>query len=529
LFCILVGKFFEYIGRISKSENAYTIATQYYDFVLTLFPKEVHALMGKARIAQNGTVTTQALQNACNLLLTVLSVSPTCERAVKQLCGTTMHEAAFKGQIETVIKNLNSGENSIADTNTFQHTIQHLAAYSGYLEILKLCGDNIDQCRDVNGYTPSHYAAIAGKIDVLRFMVKSDIHLCNDKEVTPLHRAIEWNQMPVFEYLVEHQQDMSKPNFEYVDHTGKTCLHWAAKFGHINFVEYLVKRGAKINAQDYEGNTPLHIAAIHNQIAVVSCLLQRNVRLDMINSKEQTAITLAASLNHTKIANIIQNMVTKSQVKQSTYIPKQDGTSIRIRNLVFQGGGVKGIAYVGALQKISATCGGEYLDDVLRVGGASAGAINALLVGLGFSINEMRDILNKTDIRAFLDDPDFREKFFELKQNISFSGIFQDGGTVLKTYQKLKKTFGLFSGIAFRSWAEKLIEKKVHKKLITFQELKKLKQQDPNTYKHIKDLYFIGTNITTGYSEIFSAEHTPDMIISDAVRISMSIPFLFTP
>lgn len=293
--------------------------------------------------------------------------------------------------------------------------------------------------------------------------------------------------MPVFEFLVEHQQDLSKSNFEMVDHTGKTCLHWAAQFGRVHFVEYLIKRGAKINAQDYEGNTPLHIAAMHNQIAIVNTLLLKNSRLDILNSKEQSPIQLAASLNHTKIANIIQNTITKNQSKQNpNYTPASKSDGPKIRNLVFQGGGVKGIAYVGALQKMTAHCGGEHLEYIQRVGGASAGAINALLVGLGFSISEMREVMNKTDIRAFLDDPDFREKFFELKQNMTFSGIFQDGSTVLKTYQKLKQAFGLFSGNAFRSWAEKLIEKKLHKKLVTFKELKMMKQQDPNTVRCLK-------------------------------------------
>lgn len=43
------------------------------------------------------------------------------------------------------------------------------------------------------------------------------------------------------------------------------------------------------------------------------------------------------------------------------------------------------------------------------------------------------------------------------------------------------------------------------------------------------DVYFISTNISTSFSEVFSFEHTPDLIISDALRSSMSIPFIFKP
>ena len=51
------------------------------------------------------------------------------------------------------------------------------------------------------------------------------------------------------------------------------------------------------------------------------------------------------------------------------------------RNLVFEGGGVKGIAYLGALDVLGSK---GILEAIERIGGTSAGAINAVLLGLGF-------------------------------------------------------------------------------------------------------------------------------------------------
>jgi NTE family protein len=53
------------------------------------------------------------------------------------------------------------------------------------------------------------------------------------------------------------------------------------------------------------------------------------------------------------------------------------------------------------------------------------------------------------------------------------------------------------------------------------------------TFRDLQDsgrpgLYVIGTNLTTGYAESFSAERHPDMPLTEAVRISMSIPMFFT-
>ena len=50
------------------------------------------------------------------------------------------------------------------------------------------------------------------------------------------------------------------------------------------------------------------------------------------------------------------------------------------RNLVFEGGGVKGIAYCCALGVLDERV---ILSRISRVGGTSAGAINATLLALG--------------------------------------------------------------------------------------------------------------------------------------------------
>ena len=62
--------------------------------------------------------------------------------------------------------------------------------------------------------------------------------------------------------------------------------------------------------------------------------------------------------------------------------------------------------------------------------------------------------------------------------------------------------------------------------MATFKDLRDRVAESGSEFKHV---FFTGSNLTSGKSEIFSHLHTPDMVISDVVRISMSIPFLFTP
>ena len=59
------------------------------------------------------------------------------------------------------------------------------------------------------------------------------------------------------------------------------------------------------------------------------------------------------------------------------------------KNLVFEGGGVKGIAYVGALEVLDRE---GILNDIEKVSGTSAGAMIAVMVGLRYSADEVKEM-----------------------------------------------------------------------------------------------------------------------------------------
>jgi NTE family protein len=167
--------------------------------------------------------------------------------------------------------------------------------------------------------------------------------------------------------------------------------------------------------------------------------------------------------------------------------------AIQFRNLIFEGGGVKGIAYVGAMQILHDR---GILPMIQRVGGTSAGAINALIFALGYSISEQQQILRSTEFRRFMDD--------------SF-GMIRD-------IRRLAKEFGWHKGDFFAGWVGDLIEQRLGNRRATFRDL--LDQGHPG-------LYVVGTNLSTGYAELFSAERHASMELATAVRISMSIPLFF--
>ncbi len=54
------------------------------------------------------------------------------------------------------------------------------------------------------------------------------------------------------------------------DESGRTPLHWTARGVHFEALQYLVEKGADVNAQDANGTTALHSAAAGEAFPLVS-------------------------------------------------------------------------------------------------------------------------------------------------------------------------------------------------------------------------------------------------------------------
>lgn len=163
------------------------------------------------------------------------------------------------------------------------------------------------------------------------------------------------------------------------------------------------------------------------------------------------------------------------------------------RNLVFEGGGMKGIAYVGAMKVLEKE---GILENINRVGGTSAGSINAVLFASGYSTQETSKIMGSLNFNDFKDD----------------------SWGVLRDMNRLREEYGWYKGDFFKEWIGDLLKKKTGSSTSTFKSLKECTG---------KDLYVYASNLSTNYGEVYSPEHTPRMRVVDAVRRSMSIPLFF--
>jgi predicted acylesterase/phospholipase RssA len=166
-----------------------------------------------------------------------------------------------------------------------------------------------------------------------------------------------------------------------------------------------------------------------------------------------------------------------------------------LKNLVISAGSMKTVAVLGCIKYLEEQV---LLSNVTTLVGTSAGAILSLFLILGYSTREIEDFL----------------KFHILKNGLhelSLDELFNLG---------FLQTFGLDSGEKAQSMLGDIVEKKLRQRDITFVELSK---------KTGKTLVVCVANLTTRQPEYFCLDTHPETSVVMAIRMSMSLPFIFTP
>lgn len=157
--------------------------------------------------------------------------------------------------------------------------------------------------------------------------------------------------------------------------------------------------------------------------------------------------------------------------------------------LILSGGSFKGFAYIGVLKALKKL---NLLNDLNIFIGTSVGSIFSLLLSLNSCIEEIEEFINKINFNQLMN--------FNIKNLYCNYGL-NDGSTIINLL------------ISF-------LNKKNFNQNLTFKEL----------YERTNNILIINSsNITKKINEVFDYLLTPDMEILKAVRMSISVPFIFSP
>jgi NTE family protein len=236
------------------------------------------------------------------------------------------------------------------------------------------------------------------------------------------------------------------------------------------------------------------------------------------------------------LARDLSDEITKKNQIFSDVIDEQGHQYI---DIVMEGGGVLGIALVGFTYMLE-QAGLRFL----RVGGASAGAINALLLaGLG-GPNEAKSEkiikeLANLNMYEFIDgDEDVKELVDAWVAN---AGRLRLGWKVAQVWDNVRDDLGLNPGRVFHDWAKKILKKEnittTGQLLGRMNDLPQgLRRRDGLPLTEPKTaLALIAADVSTETKVVFPKmaplywEKHEEVNPASFVRASMSIPFFFQP
>jgi NTE family protein len=163
-----------------------------------------------------------------------------------------------------------------------------------------------------------------------------------------------------------------------------------------------------------------------------------------------------------------------------------------------EGGGIRGIAYVGALEELERR---HVLDSIQNISGTSVGAMAGCLIAVGYKAAEVKELLYSLRVQSFNDGYWF----------------------FLGGQWRMRHLYGWYNGDVLEHWIDKLVAAKTGKTGLTLLELHELTLNN-SIYK---DLYVTASNLSKQRLVIFDWKHFPDMELATAVRASMSIPLYY--
>lgn len=160
--------------------------------------------------------------------------------------------------------------------------------------------------------------------------------------------------------------------------------------------------------------------------------------------------------------------------------------------LCLAGCGPSGFSYISVLKKLNEK-NIFFPEKIKKFVGTSIGSILCFFLCMEYNLDELIDFV----------------------KNFNFSYLEQEIDC-----EKFLVNYGLNDGKKFIILIKTFILKKFNKNDITFKELYD---------KTKKELYIIATNYSKCKEELFNHKNTPDLKITDAIRMSISLPIFFTP
>ncbi|XP_046560779.1 putative ankyrin repeat protein RF_0381 [Haliotis rubra] len=221
-------------------------------------------------------------------------------------------------------------------------TISYAFCLYGNLEIVKFIHSqniiDIDS-RGRNGTTPLMSAALFGKKEVFRFLMKKGADISKEDDdgenilhascqggnvdivkhvltrkvlytnstdnngITPLMLAAGYGNQVVFHFLIER-----RANTLARDDADRTILHWACQGGNVKIVDGILTQNiVDVNSNDGEKTTPLLLAAYHGKRDVLVLLIEKGAYISAVDHESKNILHLSCTGGHVDTVKYVLN------------------------------------------------------------------------------------------------------------------------------------------------------------------------------------------------------------------------------
>ena len=176
----------------------------------------------------------------------------------------------------------------------------HLAVAKNHTKVvsrLLLQENSTNHCTDFTDRTPLHEAVRQNHVEMAELLIKHGARIprkcsffqnISTSDVSQIQGSYYLSEKEVLEY----EKDLC--------HCGSTPFLLAARYGHIDVANLLLRHGARPDVMDCFGATPLHIAACHGHYSFIDWLIRRRPVSFQINhrSKNQSTLLHSAAICH---------------------------------------------------------------------------------------------------------------------------------------------------------------------------------------------------------------------------------------
>ena len=253
---------------------------------------------------QKNTAIHCAAQSGSTELLRYLIAKKCNPRSLGFMDKAPIHFAYVMGHTEVVRFLVEEEECDICYNGESRDDVIELAVRGGNVHLIKyLTGMLFDYPNELKR-APIQAACDAGHLEIMQYLVEKELCKLSFQDEdgrTMLHYAASAGKMNILKYLIQNGCDVL-----HTDRWGQTMLHEAGDKGHLNIVKYLLDEiGCNPALQDNNGDTVIHLVATSGNLDILKYFVGREVDMKRTNKQGRTALHNAAENGHIHIVKYL--------------------------------------------------------------------------------------------------------------------------------------------------------------------------------------------------------------------------------